>query len=61
MISALLVALVYIAIVALIVWGITAIIPAPAPVKTVIYVVGGIICLLILLQAITGGGVPALR
>jgi len=54
MIESLLVALVLIAIVALIGWGIVALIPAPPQVKTVIWVVVGVICLLILLRAVTG-------
>lgn len=50
-----LIAVILCGIVGLVVWGITAILPTPPVVKTVLYVVGGVICLLILLRAITGG------
>lgn len=59
MITSLLVALIYIAIVCVIVWGVLAILRAvgvtiPAPVVTVVYVIVTVICLLILLQVVTG-------
>lgn len=54
MIESLVVALILIAIVSLVIWGIASIVPMPAPVKTIVYVIGGIICLLILLRALTG-------
>lgn len=57
MVSSLLVALILIAIVALVIWGINAILPVPPQVKTVIYVVGGVVMLLILLQVFTGNPV----
>lgn len=47
----------YIAIVGLVVYAITALIPMPAPFKTVIYVISAIVCLLILLRALPGIGV----
>lgn len=56
MIESLVVALILIAIVSLVVWGIASMIPMPAPVKTIVYVIGGIICLLILLRVFTGSG-----
>lgn len=56
MISGLLTALIIIAIVALIGWAIITIVPLPPPVKTVLWVVVGVICLLVLLNAIGGGG-----
>lgn len=54
MITALLTALVLIAIVGVIAWGVMALIPLPAPVKIVIQVIAAILCLLILLRAIQG-------
>jgi hypothetical protein len=54
MIESLLVAFVVIAIVALIGWGICRILPVPEPVKTVIWVIVGVICLLIILRVVTG-------
>jgi len=35
-------------------WGISAILPVPPQVKTVIWVIVGVICLLILLRVVTG-------
>lgn len=55
MIESLLVALILMAIVGLIGWGIATLIPFPPQVKTVLYVVIGVVCLLILLKALTGG------
>lgn len=57
----LLVALIYIAIVCVIVWGVVRILAAlgvtiPPPVTTVIYVIAAVICLLVLLQVVTGKG-----
>jgi hypothetical protein len=49
--------IVYIAIIGLIVYVIPAVVPMPAPFKTIIYVVGAIVCLLILLRALPGLGV----
>jgi hypothetical protein len=56
MIESLLVGLILAAIVALVGCGIVTVIPARAAVKTVVWVFIGVICLLILLQAVTGGG-----
>lgn len=47
----------YIAIIGLVVYAITALIPMPAPFKTIIYVIAAIACLLILLRALPGLGV----
>lgn len=55
MITALLVALIYIAIISVIGWAIISLIPVPAPVKTVIWAVVAVLCLLVLLGAVTGG------
>lgn len=52
MVTGLLSALIWIAVIALIVWGINAVIPAPPQVKTVIYVIAGVICIIILGRAI---------
>lgn len=46
--------IVYVAIIGLIVWAITALIPMPAPFKTVIYVIAAIFCLLLLLRVVGG-------
>lgn len=46
--------IVYVAIIGLIVWAITALIPMPPPFKTVIYVIAGIFCLLLLLRVVGG-------
>jgi hypothetical protein len=61
-ITALLIALIYIAIVCVIVWGVLAILRAvgvaiPAPVTTVAYAILAVICLLILLGVVTGNPV----
>lgn len=50
--------IIYIAIIGLIVWAITTLIPMPPPFKTIIFVIAGIFCLLILLRVLgvsTGG------
>lgn len=57
MIETLLVALILLAIVGLILWGIQQIPGIPPPVKIVIYVVVGVILLLMLLQYVQGGHV----
>lgn len=51
--------IVYIAILGVIVWGITTLVPMPAPFKTVIYVIAVVLCLLLLLRVLGGvsGGV----
>jgi hypothetical protein len=54
MISGLLTALVVIAIVSLIGWCIIAVVPMPQQVKTVLWVIVGVLCLLFLLDAIRG-------
>lgn len=54
MVSGLLSALVIIAIVSLIGWGIIAVVPMPPQVKTVLWVVIGVFCLLFLLDALSG-------
>ena len=61
-ITGLLVALIYIAIVCVIIWGVVRILAAlgvtiPPPVITVVYVIGAVICLLILLGVVTGSPV----
>lgn len=56
MITGLLSLIVYIAIIGLIVWAIITIVPMPQPFKTVIVVIGALVCLLILLGAL--GGAP---
>lgn len=56
MISALIYALIIIAILGLVVWGILSLIPLPAQVKVVIQVIAGIIALVILLNALLGNG-----
>lgn len=53
-IHSLLVGLILIGIVSLIGWGIFSLIPVPPQVKIVIWVVVGVICLVILLHAISG-------
>lgn len=55
MITSLLVALILIAIVCTIGWAILSIVPVPAPVKTVIWAIVAVVCLLILLRGVTGG------
>jgi hypothetical protein len=52
--------IVYIAILGLIVWAVTTLIPMPAPFKTVIYVIAGIFCLLLLLRVLGGVNLPHL-
>ncbi len=49
--------IIYIAILGLVVYAVTALIPMPAPFKTVIYVIAAIIVLMILLRALPGLGV----
>lgn len=63
MISSLLTLIVYIAILGLVIWGITTFIPMPPAFKTLIYVIVAIVALLILLQFVTGGAprLPMLR
>jgi len=63
MLTSLLTIIVYIAIIGLVVWAITTFIPMPAPFKTLIYVICGIVCLLILLRMLGGNtlGFPVLR
>lgn len=60
MISTLLVALIYIAIIGLIGWAIVSLVPLPPPAKTIVYVIVGVICLLVLLYAVQGG-LPAIK
>lgn len=55
MVEPLLVALILIAIVGAVLWGLTSIVPMPPPVKTIVYVIGTIIMLVILLHIVTGG------
>lgn len=55
MIVSLLVALVLIAIVCVIAQAFMALVPVPAPVKTIVWAFATIICLLILLAVFTGG------
>jgi len=57
-ISLLLTLIIWCAIVGLIAWAVTAIIPMPPQVKTVIYVICGLALLLIVLQAIPGLNFP---
>lgn len=56
MIMSLLVAMVLIAIICVFGWFIQTIIPGPAVVKNAVWAVTAILCLIILLRAITGGG-----
>lgn len=49
--------IIYIAILGLVVYAITALIPMAPPFKTVIYIIAGIFCLLLLLKALPGMGV----
>jgi hypothetical protein len=55
MITSLLVALILIAIVAVIGQVFLQLVPVPAPVKTIVWAVIAIVCLLILLAVFTGG------
>ncbi len=48
---------IFIAIIGLVIWAITAIVPMPAPFKTVIYVIGALICLIFLLKALPNLGI----
>lgn len=57
MITSLLVALIVIAIVCIIGWVIVSIIPGPPQLKVIIWAVVAIICLIVLLGAVTGKGV----
>ena len=52
MVTSLLTLLIYIAIVGLIIWAITALIPMPQPLKTIIYVIGALIALVLLLKVV---------
>lgn len=62
MISSLITLLIWIAILGLIVWAITTLVPMPAQFRTVIIVIASIVALLILLGVVTGAGpVPALH
>ncbi len=61
MISTLITMIIYIAILGLIVWAITTFIPMPPQLRTLIYVIVGIIALLLLLQMLTGSSLPLLR
>lgn len=53
----------WIAIIGLLVYAVTTFIPMPAPFKNLIYIVGGLICVVILLNAlgISGMSLPHLR
>ena len=55
MITGLLTALIIVAIIAVIGWVIISIIPGPPLVHTVVWAVVAIICLLVLLDAVSGG------
>lgn len=59
MITMLLIALIMIAIVALIGGGIVRVIPMPEQARIVVWVIIGVICLVILLRALTGGNLMA--
>lgn len=56
LVSFLLTFLVVLAIIGLVLWGISQIPGIPPPVKTIIYVIVGVILLLWLLHAVSGGG-----
>ncbi len=57
MITSLLVALIVIAIICVVAGAIIRIVPMPAPVGTIIWAVVAIVCLFVLLRAITGGSI----
>ena len=61
MIVGLLTLIIWIAVIGLVICAITAIVPMPAPFKTVIYVIGALICLLLLLNALGAADLPRLR
>lgn len=54
MISALLLALILCAVVGVVAWGITKVVPLPPTIAVVIQVIAAVICLLILYNAIVG-------
>lgn len=56
MIEALIIAMIYIAIVCVIGYAILALVPVPPPVKVVIQALIAVICLIILLQVFVGDG-----
>ena len=56
MIESLLVALIVIGIICVIGWVLMSIIPGPPMVKTIVWAVVAILCLLVLLRAVTGHG-----
>lgn len=54
LVIAFVVALILCGIICLVAWGFATILPAPPVVKTIVWVVAGVFCLLILLAAVTG-------
>lgn len=56
MIESLVMMLIYVAIIGLVIWAITSLIPMPGPMKTIVYIIGALIALLLLLKM-----VPALE
>lgn len=58
MIEALIVALILCAIIAVVAWGLTKVIPFPPPVGVVIQVIAAVICLVILLRVFLSTDLP---